>query len=151
MLESSLNHFRDLTGRINGALLIKLLFTSRIWPRCLQLEENWSESSSSLSLRSSSLATPSTTNYTRVRAVSPIWEASVKYVVFWSILRTIVKYWNVSFTLDINQDRIFAVIIFYIQIDHPIFVQQSSTIFRTMNISYFTNLKLLGCGKFIEL
>ena len=146
MLEASFKRFRDPTGRMNGALLIKLLFASIIWPGHLQLEENWSQLSSSLSPRSLALVTPLTTNFARVRAVSPIWEASVKNAVFWRSVRTIVKYWKVSDNLNINHNRIFAVLIFYIQIGHQISVQQSRTIFQTNNISYCKNLKVLGCG-----
>ena len=150
MLETYFNRFRDLTVRINGAWLINLLFASRIWPVRLQLEENWSQPSSYQSLRSLALEIPLTTDCAWVRAVSPIWAASVKNAVFWRIGRTIVKCWKVSFNLNINHNWIFAVLIFYIQIYHQISVQQSSTIVRTMNISYYTNLKVLGCGKFVE-
>ena len=99
----------------------------------------------------SALATPSTTNCARVIAVRPIWAALAKNAVCWRIVRTIVKFWKVSFNLNINHNWIFAVLIFYIQIYHQIYVQQSITIVRTMNISYYTNLKVLGCGKFVEL
>ena len=59
--------------------------------------------------------------------------------------------WRVSFNLYIKHNRIFAVLILYIQIYHQVSIKQSSTIVWTMNISYYTNPNVLGCGKFVEL